>query len=527
MGMLAKIRRMHLREHLSIHEIARRTGLARNTVRTWLRKAGQTEPRYPRREVATKLDAFAQTLEVWLRADAHRGRRERRTIWMMFEDLRARGYVGGYGRVAAFARRFRQEDLRRGSGGAFVPLRFALGEAFQFDWSTEYVFVGGLRRRLEVAHTKLCASRAFWLTAYPSQGHEMLFDAHARAFAAFEGVPSRGIYDNMKTAVDRVGRGKERTVNARFEAMASHYLFEPEFCNVASGWEKGIVEKNVQDRRRQIWREAAERRWPSLEALNDWVAQRCRQAWEEMKHPEWPELTVGELLQDERAKLMPCPKPFDGYLEHPGRVSSTSLVFVERNRYSVPTTLANHVVSVRLYPERIEVVAEGERVASHGRSFDREQTLYDWRHYIELIGRKPGALRNGAPFATMPEALRQLQAHLLRRPGGDRVMAQFLAAVPVHGLEAILEATREVLAVGKPSAEHVLNLLARMKDRQAGKPEAVSTSLTLNEEPRADLDRYDRLREEIAADDVVPPIALGAVVFGIVTFLVPGGPHVG
>ena len=155
----------------------------------------------------------------------------------MYQELTAMGYRGGYGRVAAFARRFQAEFTLHGSGRAFVPLKFQLGEAFQFDWSTEYAFVGGLRRRLDLAHTKLCASRAFWLTAYPTQSHEMLFDAHARAFAAFGGVPIRGIYDNMKTAVDKVGRGKARTINARFEAMSSHYLFEPEFCNVASGWQ--------------------------------------------------------------------------------------------------------------------------------------------------------------------------------------------------------------------------------------------------------------------------------------------------
>lgn len=171
------------------------------------------------------------------------------------------GYRGSYVRVTIFACRYRQAQSLQGSGRAFVPLKFQLGDAFQFDWSTEYAFVGGLRRRLlvpfsgEVAHTKLCASRAFWLTAYFSQSHEMLFDAHAQAFTAFGGIPTRGIYDdqrkspwdNMKTAVDKVGRGKARTINARFlvpcsgEAMTSHYLFEPEFCNVASGWEKGIV----------------------------------------------------------------------------------------------------------------------------------------------------------------------------------------------------------------------------------------------------------------------------------------------
>ena len=78
-----------------------------------------------------------------------------------------------------------------------------------------------------------------------------------------------------------------RSVNARFEAMTGHYLFEPEFCNRAAGWEKGVVEKNVQDRRKDIWREASERRWGSLDELNDWLEQACLKAWGEMSHPEW------------------------------------------------------------------------------------------------------------------------------------------------------------------------------------------------------------------------------------------------
>jgi len=513
--MLAKIRRMRHREHLSIREIARSTGLSRNTVRDWLKQTDVVEPRYAKRENVSKLDGFIETLSAWLKANAHRSKRERRTVLSMHQELVALGYRGSYVRVAVFARRFRSDEITRGSGRAFVPLRFQLGEAFQFDWSTEYAFIGGLRRRLDVAHTKLCASRAFWLTAYPTQSHEMLFDAHAQAFAALGGIPTRGIYDNMKTAVDKVGRGKARTINARFEAMASHYLFEPTFCNVASGWEKGIVEKNVLDRRRQIWREAMEIRWPTLTALNAWLAEQCRMVWTETKHPEWPELTVAELLQDE-------PRPFDGYVEHPVRVSSTGLIHLERNRYSVPTEHAHRVVSLRLYPAHIEIVVDGEKVAAHTRSFERDQTIYDWQHYIDLIDKKPGALRNGAPFDSMPEPLRQLQKHLLNRSGGDRVMATFLAAVPVHGLSAILEATEAALAVGKPSAEHVLNLLTRLKEQHQPKPAAIETALTLMEEPRADVGRYDQLR---AAEDNDQAVTLASPVLAIM-MMATGGTHV-
>ena len=148
----------------------------------------------------------------------------------MHADLVKLGYDGSYGRVAAFARAWRADRHRaeQTTGrGTFVPLVFQPGEAFQFDWSEDWANIGGERVKLQVAHIKLSHSRAFLVRAYPLQTHEMLFNAHWHAFRVFGGVPGRGIYDNMKTAVDRVGRGKQRDVNARFKAMASHYVFEP------------------------------------------------------------------------------------------------------------------------------------------------------------------------------------------------------------------------------------------------------------------------------------------------------------
>lgn len=512
-GTLAKIRRLYFRDKLPIKEICRQTGLSRNTVRAWLREADMVEPKYPVRRVPTKLDDYAETLRTWLKADAGRNKRERRTKGQMCQELQALGYSGGYGQVCAFARAWRDGQGLAGAKAAFIPLKFAHGEAFQFDWSTEYTFIGGLRRRVELAHTKLCASRAFWLVAYPGQGHEMLFDAHARAFTAFGGVPQRGIYDNMKTAVDKVLSGKKRKVNSRFEAMAGHYLFEPEFCNVASGWEKGIVEKNVRDRRTSIWHRAKDRRWASWEELNTWLAEQSRLAWSELNHPDYPAMKVADLLQDEQARLMPMPKPFDGYVELLVRVTSTALIHLERNRYSVPTEHANSMVSARVYHDQIAVVADGTRVASHARSFDRSQTLYDWQHYISLVLRKPGGLRNGAPFEDMPQPLKQLQAILLRRLGGDAVMAQVLAAVPIHGLEAVLVAVELALEAGKPSGEHVLNVLARLKASgpAANLNETLAAQLKegwplqLQEEPQANVARYDTLRGLHAQTDTHGP----------------------
>jgi len=451
------------------------------------------EPQYPARPTRSVVEPYFEQIRKWLKSDSHRPKRDRRTARFMFNELKLQGYIGSYPRLTFWVSKLRQELNDAPDRNAFVPMSFAHGEAFQFDWSCEYVWIAGLRRRLEVAHCKLASSRAFWMVAYFTQSHEMLFDAHIRSFTAFGGVPRRGIYDNMKTAVDKVLKGKERKLNARFEAMCGHYLFEADFCNVASGWEKGIVEKNVQDRRRQIWVEISNRRWDSLEQVNAWVEKHCRDAWTEMMHPQWPTMTIADVLQDEQQKMMPCPRPFDGYVEQPVRVSSTSLIHFERNRYSVPTPYAHRVVSLHIYPAILIIVADDQEIARHTRQFDKHLTIYNWEHYIPLIERKPGALRNGAPFLTMPEPLLVLQRHLLRHTGGDRVMAQVLSAIPVHGLEEVLVAVELALESGHPSEEHVLNVLSRLKSPTP--PEtALSSPLNLEIEPVADVSRYETLR---------------------------------
>jgi transposase len=495
MAMIGKVRRMHFRQGKSVREIARLTSLSRNTIRTWLRSTVTQEPQYRRGVGPIKLTPFVEVLRQVLAADAHRPKRERRTGLALFKQIQGDGYAGSYSRVTDFVRAWRAGEGQAVSTPAFVPLSFALGEAYQFDWSEEGIVVGGIYYRAQVAHLKLCASRAFWLVAYPSQGHEMLFDAHTRSFAALGGIARRGIYDNMKTAVDKVKKGKGRVVNARFEAMCSHYLVDADFCNVASGWEKGVVEKNVQDSRRRIFLDASKERFATFAALNAWLATRVRALWQEIGHPEVTKCSVAEMLEREQPHLMPMPTAFDGYVEKPARVSSTCLVSVAKNRYSVPCEWAGHLVSTRLYPTRVVVVADEVKVAEHERLNDEGQTRYDWQHYIPLVQRKPGALRNGAPFADLPAPLQHLRRGLLREIGGDRVMAQILALVPSAGLDAVLVAVELALESGAPgrvSVEHVRNVLARLNAPPT--PQNVATVLHVTTPPLADTARYDRLR---------------------------------
>lgn len=501
MALLSVIRRWHFREKLSIREILRRTGLSRNTIRRYLR-SDTVEPKFKVPERPSRLDPFADRLSAWLKVESRKPRKQKRTIKQLHADLVNLGYNGSYGRVAAFARTWkadRQREQQTSGRGTFVPLAFEPGEAFQFDWSEDWAIIGGERTKLQVAHTKLSYSRAFVVRAYLLQTHEMLFDAHNHAFRVLGGVPRRGIYDNMRTAIDRVGRGKERDVNARFLSMASHFLFEPEFCNPASGWEKGQVEKNVRDARHRLFQPIP--RFPSLQALNDWLEQRCKALWAQTAHG-LMRGTIADVRAEEAEALMQVPRPFDGFVEYTKRVSPTCLVHLERNRYSVPASFANRPVSLRVYPERIVVVAEGQIVCEHRRIIDRShdrpgQTVYDWRHYLAVVQRKPGALRNGAPFAELPEAFRMLQQHLLKRPGGDREMVEILALVLQHDEQAVLSAVEMALEAGVPTKTHVLNLLHRLVDGKPATPPTVHApqALALANEPKANVERYDALRK--------------------------------
>ena len=500
MELLSVIRRWRHRDHFSIREISRRTGLSRNTVRKYLR-SDSVEPRFNVPERASKLDPYADKLSHMLRLEAGKSRKQKRTIRQLHTDLIGLGYEGSYNRVAAFAREWkaaRQREQQTSGRGIYVPLAFLPGEAFQFDWSEDWAIIGGERTKLQVAHFKLSYSRAFTLRAYPQQTHEMLFDAHNHAFGVFGGVPQRGIYDNMRTAVDKVGRGKQRQVNARFSAMVSHFMFEAEFCNPASGWEKGQIEKNVQDARHRLWQPMPN--FPSLAVLNAWLERRCRELWTEIPHGVRPG-SIADVWAEEAPRLMAMTRPFDGFVEYVKRVSPTCLVHLERNRYSAPASFANRPVSLRVYPERIVVVAEGQIVCEHrrvfARSHDRQSaTVYDWRHYLAVLQRKPGALRNGAPFAELPPAFRALQQRLLKTPGGDREMVEILALVLQHDEQAVLAAVELALEAGAPTKTHILNLLHRLMDGKPVETPAVAApkALTLTSEPQADVERYDALR---------------------------------
>jgi transposase len=392
---IARIRREYFLEGKTIREIARDLRLSRNTVRKVVR-SGTTRFTYDREvQPRPKLGRWTTELEALLASNLTKPAREQLTLIRLFEALRERGYAGGYDAVRRYARHW---DTAHGhaTATAYVPLTFAPGEAYQFDWSHEVVLLRGMPVTVKAAHVRLCHSRMPFVRVYPRETQEMVFDAHDRAFALFRGACRRGIYDNMKTAVETIFVGKERAYNRRFLQMCSHYLVEPVACTPASGWEKGQVENQVGLVRERFF--TPRLRVKSYEELNAWLLDRCIAYAKAHRHPERPEQTIWEVFEAERLQLVPYAGRFDGFHAVPASVSKTCLVRFDNNRYSVTASAVGRPVEVHAYADRVVIRQAGRIIAEHRRAFGRGETVYDPWHYVPVLARKPGALRNGAPF---------------------------------------------------------------------------------------------------------------------------------
>src|ERR1700736_951721 len=459
---IARIRREHFIKGKTIKEIARDLKVSRNTVRKVLR-SGETSFEYERVvQPRPKLGRWAAELDGLLAANAVKSAREQLTLIRIFEELRGRGYDGGYDAVRRYARRWAKE---RGqfTAAAYVPLSFAPGEAYQFDWSHEVVLLNGTTVIVKVAHVRLCHSRMMFVRAYPRETQEMVFDAHDRAFALFKGTCGRGIYDNMKPAVETIFVGKDRRYNRRFMQMCSHYLVDPVACTPASGWEKGQVENQVGLVRERFL--TPRLRVASYDELNGLLLDRCIAYAKAHKHPELTDCTIWQAFEAERPDLVPITGPFDGFHAIQASVSKTCLARFDNNKYSVFSRAVGRPVEIQAYADRVVIRQDGAIVGEHRRRLGRGATIYDPWHYVPVLARKPGALRNGAPFKArlLPASLERVRHMLKGSDDGDRQMVKILSAVLTDGLAAVEAACAEALAGGVHSADVVLNILARRR----------------------------------------------------------------
>src|SRR5271154_1829287 len=490
---VAKTRRAYFVQKKPIKAICRELRVSRKVVRKVLRSAA-TEFHYERGEQPLpRIGPWQDALDQLLASNEAKPGRERLTLIRIFEALRGLGYEGGYDAVRRYARVW-QRGRAATSVGAFIPLSFAPGEAYQFDWSHEVVLINGTTVTVKVAHVRLCHSRMLFVRAYPRETQEMVFDAHDRAFAFFKGACARGIYDNMKTAVETIFIGKDRQYNRRFMQMCAHHLVDPVACTPASGWEKGQVENQVGLVRERFF--TPRLRFKTYDELNAWLMDRCIAYAKPHPHPERSEQTVWEVFEEERPKLVPYRGRFDGFHAQQASVSKTCLARFDNNKYSVCASAVGRPVEVHAYAERVVLRQDGRIVGEHSRKYGRGEIAYDPWHYVPVLARKPGALRNGAPFKdwVLPAALERVRRRLAGTDDGDRQMVAILSAVLTDGLPAVEAACAQAISEGVHSSEVIINILARRRDPGPVAPIFTPDALKLQHAPVADCARYDQLR---------------------------------
>lgn len=493
---IAKIRRYYFVEKKKIRAISRELNLSRNTVRKVIR-SGATSHEYQRKVSFTpKLEDYTDQLDKFIEENQAKSKSHRMTAQRMYELIQLDGYTGAYDRVRRYVK---QQKEKHGStnGPSYIPLQFPPGDAYQFDWSYENVIIGGINQKVKVAHFRLCHSRAFFIRAYPRESQEMVFDAHDKAFSFFNGVCKRGIYDNLKTAVDKVLRGKDRKFNNKFLQLCSHFLVEPVACTPGAGWEKGQVENQVKNVR--SWLFTPQPRFASFAELNEWLADQCVAICKKRKHPQNKEKTIWEMYEEEVPFLLNNPGEYNAYSVKEARVSSTSLIRYDRNHYSVDSSVAGKTASIYASAERIKVYSNSQLVADHVRRFSRDHVIYDPWHYLHILKHKPGALRNGAPFQEwiLPSSIKQVQRKLEKQTGGDRQFVNILIQAQQHGIEVIDQACKSALKNKTVQGEVIINNIARLLDPSPIDEVTVPASLQISVEPTTDCSRYDCLLNEV------------------------------
>lgn len=457
--------RLACSEGMSARAAARHFGISRDSVKKML--SFSVPPGYSRTAVVRrpKLDGFISIIDQWLIEDQGRNRKQRHTAKRVFERLRdEHGFTGGYTIIKDYMR----EQERRGRE-MFVPLSHPPGHA-QADFGEAMVVIGGVEQKAYFFALDLPHSDACYVRAYQAATSEAWVDGHVHAFAFFGGVPTSILYDNDKCLVARIQPDGTRIRAKLFSGFLSHYLIRDRYGRPGKGNDKGGVEGLVGYARRNFM--VPMPRFATWAEFNLWLEERCRKRQADVLrgHSE----TIGQRLVRDLAAMSPPPAaPFDACDQVAGQVSSQSLVRYKTNDYSVPVAYGYREVWVRAYVDQVVIGCKAEIIASHPRSYEREDMVFDPIHYLPLIERKINALDQAAPLADWdlpPEfqALRRLmEARMLK--AGRREYVQVLRLLEAFEMEDLHVAVKTALRMGTIGFDAVKHLVLCQVEKRTPK----------------------------------------------------------
>ena len=447
----------------NISELARQTGHSRNTIKKALRGEawGYSEREHQEFPV---LGPYRSLIEQWLKKDKEQPKKQRHTARRVYNRLR--NEQGSQGSESNVRRYVRMVQMELGLGLAdqvFIACEPEVGQAGEVDWGTATAVLGGERVRLKFFCMRSKYSGKHFVRFYPCERQQAFFDAHIQAFAFFNGVFPVLIYDNLTTAVRKVLLGKRRIEQESFSKFKAYYSFSARFCTPDSGNEKGGVEGLVGFARRNYMVPVPEAQ--NLEELNEKILADCLNYGSHRMAGRSE--SVAEHFEREKSHLLAQPEIAYSNIQ-PGnaRVDKYATVMVDKNRYSVPWKYAGRRLKILVHVDRVEIFADGKRLAIHERLFANNKWSLAPEHYLELIQQRPMAFSSARVIRQWqehwPQSLHQLLAGFCRIQGETKGIKDFIAVLMLYSrhkadeVEAAVELALEKNLTGSEGVRHLL-----------------------------------------------------------------------
>jgi len=504
-----KIRREYEDGAGTIQGVARKLGVHRRMVREAIRNAIPAQRKKIEREPTRLVGEVVLFIHSVLEQDQQAPPKQRHTAQRVYE--RVRDEMPQQAVSARSVRRAVQEwkqQRQQARAEIYIRQEYEPGREAQVDWYEAYAEIAGERRKLQVLCVRSRYSGAAFHRAYERATQLAFLDAQARAFEMFGGVFESLRYDNLKSAVKQILRGKRREETTRFIAFRSHYLFQAEFCTPAKGNEKGGVEQENGRFRRRWWTPLPS--FATLDDLNEYLLESCIR--DRQRRIDGRAETIDEAFAREQARLKRRPtEEFDLSDCLRCKVDDQACVRVKHNRYSTPLRPGADA-EVRVDASPVEVRWKGELVARHVRCYQVQQEILQLDHYLGVLERKPGAMAHSKALSQYrnaglwPESFDCFWRKLIERhgaSGGTREMISLLRKAPVHGSKAVQSAVEKALQCGSGDSATVLHLLTPSMHAEHSAI-AITGSGDHFERPLPTLNIYDTVLSTTSSVEVRP-----------------------
>lgn len=474
-----RIRRVH-RDGMSIREIARRFHHSRRKVREVLRGEGQPW-QYPKRQSqsAPRLGPFHDRILQILADDESQPPKQRHTAMRIFERLcDEHSYAGGYDAVRRFVKKHRTEKRE-----TFIPLDHDPGQRLEADFGKIYVYFPDGRRQVSVLILVWSYSNAPFAVALPTERTEAILEGMVQAFEFFNCIPREVWWDNPTTVAVALLSGRDRKVNPRYAALASHYVFEPLFCMPASGNEKPVVENRVKTLQRR-WGTPVPR-MKDLAELNTYLRECCRN--DQSRPSRDAKSTIGERLEHDRQNAASLPQHrFDACIRQPAKVDKYQFARFDNASYSVPRAAAFQSVTVKGYVDHVEIIDGDQVVATHERSYEPGDQVLNPLHYQLTLSRRPSALDHSNVYRNwkLPAAFAELRTRLEDRHGnrvGVRQYVRVLELLRQHPIPPVAQAVEQLRGPAGADADRIIRRVNESAARQQESPQANLDGLVRDE----------------------------------------------